>query len=318
MMRVLIIGLLVILIPGCGTKKSINPYLISGDGYADVRGGKVWYGIMGEGNKPPFVCLHGGPGGTSRSYFHLSEVANDRPVILIDQLGGGQSTHHMDTSLLTVESFVGQVKAVVDVLGLKEFYLTGHSWGTALALEYYSVHPTGVKGIVFNSPYFSTDLWITGTNALVAAMPDSIQHAIRIADQDSVYDSESYKNANDYFVSQHILRTERKEHPFDSVKAPGNSFIYHYMWGPSEFRATGTLRDYDNLKALENIKVPVLFTTGEFDESRPVDVKKFVDLVEDAKFVEIPGAGHASLSDNLSAYVKAHRDFANNVDELKP
>jgi proline iminopeptidase len=317
-MRVLLICLTVVVFVGCDTKESNNPYLIDGEGYVDVTGGKVWYGIMGEGTKRPFICLHGGPGGTSRSYFHLSDIANDRPVILIDQLGGGQSTHHMDTSLLKVEAFVEQVKAVVDDLGLKEFYITGHSWGTALALEYYTAYPSGVKGIVFNSPYFKTDLWIKGTNALVAEMPDSIQLAIRKADQDSIYDSESYNNANDYFVSQHILRTERKEHPFDSVKAKGNSFIYHYMWGPSEFRATGTLRDYDNLKALENITVPVLFTTGEFDESRPVDVKKFVDTVGGAKYVEIPGAGHASLSDNLPAYVKAHREFANNVDELRP
>ena len=53
----------------------------------------------------------------------------------MDQLGSGLSTFHEDTSLLKVENFVDQVKALTDKLNLNEFYLTGHSWGTALALE---------------------------------------------------------------------------------------------------------------------------------------------------------------------------------------
>jgi proline iminopeptidase len=300
---------------GCTSTIPSNPYLTPGDGFVEVDGGKVWYGIMGEGTNAPYVCLHGGPGGTSRSYFSLSEIAKDRPVILIDQLGGGQSTHHTDTSLLKVEEFVEQIKSVVDELNLNKYYLTGHSWGTALALEYYTAYPEGIKGIVFNSPYFSTPIWIAGANQLVAEMPDSIQHAIQQANEDSVYDTESYKMANSYFVKQHILRTKRIEHPYDTVKASGNAFVYNYMWGPSEFRSLGTLRSYDNVDGLKDIKIPVLFTAGEFDEARPVDVKKFAEMVTGAEYLEIPGAGHASSTDNRPVYIRAHRDFANGVDK---
>ncbi|UII27528.1 proline iminopeptidase-family hydrolase [Fulvivirga maritima] len=302
------------MIIGCTPKEQSNPYLEPGDGLVEVEGGKVWYGIMGEGTKAPYVCLHGGPGGTSRRYFDLEPLTEERPVIMIDQLGGGQSTHHTDTSLLKVENFVEQVHAVAKHLNLKEYYITGHSWGTALALEYYSAYPEGVKGIAFNSPYFSTPVWIAGTNQLVTEMPDSIQQALAIANQDSVYDSDSYQKANEYFSQQHLLRTSRTEHPYDTVKASGSSFIYNYMWGPSEFRATGTLRDYDNITALNEVKVPVLFTTGQYDEARPEDVKKYVKMVNNAEYVEIPNAGHASMSDNLPVYLKAHKEFANKVD----
>lgn len=313
-MRSVIPILIAFLMVGCEPKPASNPYLKPGDGLVEVKGGQVWYGIMGEGTKAPYVCLHGGPGGTSRRYFDLLPLTDDRPVIMIDQLGGGQSTHHTDTSLLKVENFVEQVHAVVNHLNLKEYYLTGHSWGTALALECYSAHPEGVKGIVFNSPYFSTPRWIAGTNQLVSVMPDSIQQAIAIADRDSVYDSEAYQKANAYFSSQHLLRTHRTEHPYDTVKAPGSGFIYNYMWGPSEFRATGTLRAYDNIAALKEITVPVLFTTGQYDEARPDDVKDYVEMVAGATYVEIPNAGHSSMSDNLPVYLKAHREFANRVD----
>lgn len=312
-MRLFLHILFVILVLGC-TPKPANPYLHPGDGFVDVEGGQVWYGIMGEGTQPPYLCLHGGPGGTSRRYFDLAALTDDRPVIMIDQLGSGQSTHHTDTALLKVEYFVEQVHAVVRHLQLKEFYLTGHSWGTALALAYYSAYPEGVKGIAFNSPYFSTPVWIAGTNQLVSAMPDTIQQAIVAADRDSAYDTEAYQQANAYFFSQHLLRTHSTQHPYDTVQAPGNAFIYNYMWGPSEFRATGTLRNYDNIEALKEIRVPVLFTTGEYDEARPQDVRHFAEMVPDARYIEIPNAGHASISDNLPVYLQAHREFASRVD----
>ncbi|MBL3655129.1 proline iminopeptidase-family hydrolase [Fulvivirga sediminis] len=313
-MRISFTIFLIVLIASCNTKQSSTPYLKPGAGLVDVEGGKVWYGIMGEGSQAPYVCLHGGPGGTSRRYFDMEPLTDDRPIIMIDQLGSGQSTHHTDTSLLKVENFVEQVNAVVKHLKLKEYYLTGHSWGTALALECYEAHPEGIKGIVFNSPYFSTPKWIAGTNQLVSEMPDSIQQAIAIANRDSVYDSEAYKKANAYFSSQHLLRTKSSKHPYDTVQAPGSGFIYNYMWGPSEFRATGTLRNYDNIDALKKLNVPVLFTTGQYDEARPEDVKQYVKMVKDAEYVEIPNAGHASMSDNLPVYLKAHREFANKVD----
>ena len=149
MMR-LIYFFILILTLSCGSSNDINPNLKSGFGYVDVEGGEIWYGILGEGDHPPYLYLHGGPGGKSIGGTYLSAISDNRPIILMDQLGGGLSTYHEDTTLLKVEKFVDQVKALTDELNLNEFYLTGHSWGTALALEYYLKHPEGVKGIVFN------------------------------------------------------------------------------------------------------------------------------------------------------------------------
>jgi proline iminopeptidase len=303
----------------------MNPVLSSGDGLVDVEGGQVWYGVMGEGNKPPYLCLHGGPGSTSRWFLTLADVAQDRPVILMDQLGSGFSTYHEDTSLLKIENFVAQVQAVKEALDLNEFYLMGHSWGTALALEYYTVHPEGIKGIVFNSPYFSTVKWIADTDTLIATLPDSIQHAIFSAEKDLVFDTDAYKAANQYFFKRFLLRSDPdkvKRPPyalinpsFDTTDVKGNNFIYNYMWGPSEFSPTGTLLSYENTESLNSINIPVLFTTGEYDEARPTTVKSYVRQVKNGQYIEITGAGHATFIDNLELYVKAHRDFANGVDE---
>jgi proline iminopeptidase len=151
---------LVIIVCGCGTSASILPH----EGYVQVKGGRVWYRVFGEGKGTPIMMLHGGPGGTSRSFYQFEEIGKDRPVIIFDQLGGGRSDYHTDSTLLTVDNFVEQVEAVRKELGLTSFYLHGHSWGTALALEYYLKYPQAVKAISFNSPYFSTKVWKAQVN----------------------------------------------------------------------------------------------------------------------------------------------------------
>lgn len=302
--------ILALFITGCTNPvKESNPLLQQGEGFIDVEGGKIWYGIMGEGDISPILCLHGGPGGTSKSFFNLSELSKERPIIMFDQLGSGRSDHHQDTSLLKVDKLVKQVKAITSELGLNEFYILGSSWGAALALEYYTNHPEGVKGIIFNSPYFSTPIWTEDAAKLVAALPDSIQLAIRLAEKDSVFDTESYAAANNFFARKHGRRKELVKHPYDTVESNGNTFIYNFMWGPSEFTATGTLRDYDNAESLSQVKVPALFTTGEFDEARPETVKRLSHMVSDTRFVMIPDAGHFSLNDNRQAVIRAIEEF---------
>ena len=59
----------------------------------------------------------------------------------------------------------------------------------------------------------------------------------------------------------------------DSTFAQLSTMVYGHMWGPSEFTATGTLQDYDRSDRLGEITIPTLFTTGRYDEARPVTVR---------------------------------------------
>ncbi len=56
-----------ILIDGCQSNK-----LKPGEGYINVTGGKVWYKVVGSGDKTPLLLLHGGPGVPS---YYLNPMA---------------------------------------------------------------------------------------------------------------------------------------------------------------------------------------------------------------------------------------------------
>jgi proline iminopeptidase len=299
----------ILILAGCAT----NPHLKSGEGYVEVEGGKVWYGIMGEGENTPLLVMHGGPGSTSRSFYQYSSIAEDRPIIMFDQLGSGRSDYHEDTSLLKVENFVAQVEALRKELGLKDFYVLGHSWGSALGLEYYLARPDGIKGLIFSSPYFSTAIWDADADTLISTLPDSIQSAIKKEEETRDFLSAEYLHANEVFAKNFGLRKTRLSSELDTVPSESNSFIYNYMWGPTEFTATGTLKNYDRLTELKEVKVPTLFMTGEFDEARPSTVRYFQSLAPNSKFVMIKGAGHSTVHDNKDQTINAVREFLNSV-----
>ena len=85
------------------------------------------------------------------------------------------------------------------------------------------------------------------------------------------------------------------------------------MWGPTEFTATGTLKDYDRLAELKEVKVSTLFITGEFDEARPSTVRYFQSLVPNSNFVLIECAGHSTVHDNQDHTIGEVKDFLNSI-----
>jgi len=308
--RFFLVCIILISLSTCQSSYNIS----SKEGFVEVDGGKMWYRILGEGQGTPMLMMHGGPGGTSRSFYHFASLSKDRPIILFDQFGSGRSDHHKDTSLLKVDYFVEQVAALRSELKLDEVILYGHSWGTALALEYYTKYPKGVKAIIFNSPYFNTAIWEKDADTLISFLPDSIQSAIEIGENTGDFESRSYQIANMVYAKNYGLRKKRLSSKLDTVAASGNYFIYNYMWGPTEFTATGTLKTYDNMYNLKKVNVPTLFITGEYDEARPQTIQYFQTLVPGSETAIIKGAGHATMHDNLSQNKKVIEQFLNKVE----
>lgn len=287
--------------------------LQTGEGYINVDGGKVWYRVVGQGDKTPILVLHGGPGAPSYYLKPLSALGAERKVIFYDQLGCGKSDHLTDTTKMTIDHFVEELKTVVDHFGLKEFYLYGQSWGTMFGTDYILKYPQGIKAVILSSPAISTALWIKDADTLLSTLPDSIQQVVKINDQNKTYNSPAYQAAiNAYY--QHFMARKLPWSPDidSSISQMGKS--YQYMWGPSEFNATGPLRTFDRTNRLGEIKVPTLFLAGEFDEARPSTVKYYQSLVPGAKFELIKGAAHLTMQDKPEETNKVVIDFINSLE----
>ena len=74
------------------------------------------------------------------------------------------------------------------------------------------------------------------------------------------------------------------------------------MWGPSEFVSTGTLRDYDRVEQLGDLKLPMLFVVGEYDEVPVATAREFQARVAGSIVRVVPGSGHAVEKDQTRVF----------------
>lgn len=151
------------------------------DGYLSFRGYKTWYRTAGDLRKGvPLVLLHGGPGIPGNAYEPLMAQLADRcPSVRYDQLGCGRSDRPNDPSLWRVDTFVEELGAVRDALGLDRIHLLGHSWGGMLALEYLLGGARGVQSLVLSSSLWSTRVWIDEARRLRSSLPVHIVASMR-------------------------------------------------------------------------------------------------------------------------------------------
>ena len=283
-----------------------------GEGYVDVPGGKIWYRVVGTGPGTPLVVLHGGPGAPSYYLESLARLGTERPVVFYDQLGAGRSDHPTDTTLWRIPRFMEELDSLRAHLGLREIHLLGHSWGTMLATDYLLDDPTGVASVILASPALSTARWEADADTLIQTLPDSLQRAIAEGETTGDFGSPAYQAATAAFYALYLTR--RGGPVVDTTFAHFGAELYGYMWGPSEFTATGTLRDYDRTARLGELRLPVLYTTGEYDEARPATVAWYQRLTPGAQFALIPGSAHLTSVDAPEAFADSVSRFLKDVE----
>jgi proline iminopeptidase len=300
-----------ILIISCTTKPAIKP----GEGFVHVNGGKIWYRVIGQGNKTPLLMLHGGPGYPSYYLNPLVPLGNDRPVIMFDQLGCGRSDRINDTTLMTIDHHIQQIDQLLSALNVKEFYLYGHSWGTMLGTDYYLKNSNRIKGLILSSPCLDAEIWVRDSDALISTLPDSIQvilrNDVRGVKQDSSMRSLAIRIYADNFYTRKLPRSKDVE----ASEAQIGHSVYEYMWGLTEFSATGTLKSYDRTADLDKIKVPTLYLAGEFDVATPKTVRYYQSLTPGAKLKIIGNAGHMTMHDNPTEDLRAISEFLAGLDK---
>jgi proline iminopeptidase len=291
---------------------------IEKEGYVNVEGGKIWYKIVGDGDGIPLLVLHGGPGSRSCSMIPgFSLLGNERPIVFYDQLGSGNSERPTDTILWKTERFVNEIDSLRTALKLDELHILGHSCGSTFLVEYMvTKKPEGVKSVIFSSPMISTSDWIEDANILLSQMPLELQDTIKKYEALENYSAPEYLAATDSFYTRHLSRRSWPYIPnMECDNVPDfNEQVYNYMWGPTEFNATGTLIDFDRTADLNKIKEPILFVTGEFDEARPETMYKYQELSKNASVEIIGDAAHMTMIDQPEKLEEVIGSFLKKVE----
>lgn len=289
-----------------------------------VTGGSIYVRVNGDlgGPNAPVVLLHGGPGGTHRGLLPALALADERAVILFDQLDSGASDRPNDPRNWTVERFVDQVEAIRKALNIRRWHVAGFSWGGTLALEYAARFPAATASVTLGSPLISTRRWIADTLVLRSQLPADAQAVLIACEAPAKPPRNQCDKAEAVFSERHLRRSPVPPAVLN-YRVPGdkgfNPILYNQMWGPTEFTATGSLSSYNGeplLRAIDGSRT--LFITGQYDEARPETILAYARGLSGSEIAIIPGAAHAMSNDRPAEWVAVLRAFLSRNDGRAP
>ena len=284
------------------------------EGFVRVEGGRVWYRVVGSGGGIPLITLHGGPGAPHDYLEPLEALADERPVVFYDQLGCGKSDRPSDKKLWRVERFVKELAQLRRALKLDRAHILGQSWGTMLAVDYLLTRPAGVASVILADPAISIPRWIADANRLRGKLPKSVRDALSSHEQSGDIGCLEYQAATLAFYKRHVCRLDPWPPAMERMLRGIGGEVYSAMWGPNEFVATGSLKNYDRSARLREIDIPTLFLCGRYDEATPESTAFYRRQVRGAEMVIFEKSSHMPQLEELAKYLRVVRDFLNRAD----
>jgi proline iminopeptidase len=280
----------------------------------------VWTRKVGAG-KIKVLLLHGGPG-FSHDYMECFDDFLPKEGIEIyyyDQLGCGNSDVPADTSLWNTHRYIEEVEQVRKGLGLENFYIVGHSWGSMLAMEYLDKYQSQVKGVVLSNMTASIKDYVDYTAILKTKLfTDRDLAAYDSLDRRKAYGSPQYTALlMDKLYTQVICRLPLDKWPEPLTRGfkKANQTIYLQMQGVDEFHVTGNFKNWDFWSRLPNIKIPALVLGGMYDEMNPESMKKEGRLLPNSRTYLCPQGSHMAMYDDQQPYFSTLISFLKEVDQ---
>lgn len=289
------------------------------EGYMPFMGHHTYYRTVGERtDKAPLILLHGGPGSTHNYFEVLDRVAEEdgRMLVMYDQIGCGNSYVDGRPELWTAETWVNELIALRKHLGLDTCHLLGQSWGGMLLLTYICGYEhSGVKSGVLSSTLPASWLWGIEQARMIKELPEEYQEAIKTATETGDYSNDIYQRAEEEYMLRHAAGKPDPDGPECLLrkKRTGRE-SYVVGWGPNEYTPMGTLKDYDVIDKLKDIKEPCLVINGGNDLCTPYVAKVMYDNIPNSRWELFRECRHMCFVEDNDHYVEVLKEWLNEKD----
>jgi proline-specific peptidase len=285
------------------------------EGFVDFRGCRTWYGLTGDlgSGRAPLLALHGGPGSTHHYFAPLQQLADERAVVLYDQIGCGKSDRPTDIEW-SVELFRDEVDAVRAELGLKRIHLLGTSWGGMLALEHVLSGARGVVSLVLSSTLADNHQWAAEQRRLRNELPSDVVATLDRLEAVGAYDDPEYERAEAVYMDRHFYRGPKPRAELERMRAERGREAYEAMCGPNEWSMSGVLKDWDVRERLGEIDIPTLVIRGRYDMCTDAIAATLMGGLRNAREVVLEESSHTPVLEETDRYLGVVRSFLREHD----
>ena len=183
-------------------------------------------------------------------------------------------------------------------------------------MEYALTQPEGLISLTVASSPASMVQWVEEANRLRAELPPEVQQTLLRHEAAETTDSPEYEQAMQVFYARHVCRVdplpEYVARTFASIAR--NPEVYHTMNGPSEFHVVGTLKEWNIIPRLGEIRVPTLVTSGRYDEATPLIAGTVRDGIPGGEWVIFEESSHMPHAEEPERYMQVLDDFLTRIE----
>ncbi len=265
--------------------------------------------VLGEEHSETVVLIHGLGGRLENWRYFDADVAyrlsKTHRVLVYDQRGHGDTSGK--DSDYSSKAMAGDLRVLMDHLGIKKAHLIGHSMGARTAIRFAYEYPDRVGGVVLEDMHMKS-----------LARAKYLQRDIELNDLYSTFKQE-FQNQEEAF--NHFLE-KLPEHHAEGLALnhlredrDGKWRLQGYIY----YHAQGLLEDLTEV--MKSTKAPLLFIAGDPERKgtvlRDVGVDHIKENKPEARIEVVRWARHGVHIDQFSVFMKLVESFFREVDQEK-
>jgi len=264
--------------------------------YATVNGTSLHYVEWGPPNATPIVLLHG-----LRAYAHwyddFAEAAQDRYRVIAQDLRGRGASEWAKDADYSTDAYVRDLDGLTNHLGLRRFFLGGHSLGGVIVANYAAKHPDRVAALLILD--MSPDVNPAGVERIKRELGETPEE-FASWDQARAFLRRLHPRASDQHLATRLQwMLEEKSN---------GKIVWRF---DSEIRKPRALDPPERTwAAFKGIRCPTLIVRGALSDIVALEfAEKVVQTIPGSRRVEIHETAHMVAEDNPRAFNSAVLEF---------
>ncbi|MDS0223229.1 alpha/beta hydrolase [Haloarcula sp. S1AR25-5A] len=234
------------------------------------------------GPDPAIVFVHGGLGSLWNPYPQLDAFEGPHELVTYALAGNGNSTMRQEQSL---SGHVADLLNLLDELGITNPIIHGHSYGTALAIEYAKRHPTA--GLVLHAGG-DHDLTPAGEKPLLRLF--LALRLYKIPANDALIRQLAYSVGFHEETPSVVVEDFLQSNPLPHRRSAWTT-VTEAFWG------------YDGRPDIERVDAPTLVIHGPADGIVPIEVARgTARRIPESVFCRLQRTGHVAMIERPNAY----------------
>ena len=258
-------------------------------------GARIYYQVQGEGE--PMMLIHGYPLNMGLFRDNVGALVDaGYQVVTPDLRGFGRS--EAPNSVASIETYAGDMFAVMDELGIDQAIVLGMSMGGWTLFEMYDQAPERFRGLVFND---------------TAAIPASVVGANLWLGAGEQARQEGVASLVPFLIPDMLTGDTRQNNP-ELAGYLGSLMEQASVDGASGGGVALAFRK-DNTDVYGNISVPTLILFGLEDTVTPIALAQTMnEEIPNSTLEIIDGASHASIIEASDRANQAILDWAQGIE----